>query len=795
MTVTIDGPNGISIDFPDGTDPATIKQVMDHAIAGAAAPAAPQSNAVFNDTGAPPLTIYRGSAPLPATADNLKGMQKAPDGNYYVKAQDGSSYLKLQKGDTGNMLVPAQGDPFEGKSLNDALSSGAVRFSDLNPDQQAKVADYNGTTLDNVVRGAARGIPFVGPWMEGASARLNALTGGLAGGSQAPNYDQRLKDNLAYEAARDQSADRNNPYSSGAAQVAGGIAGTIAMAPELATGALLKGADAGMTAAPSALNVARNFALGTGGETFGGNVLRATAAGALQGGNAGLAEGGDLGSTAAGAAGGAATGALLGTGIGVLGKGLGAVANRIQDKSALPDVLKSMSPDAVKYAQSITPPENIPALQSKLAALGPEATLADVSPEWRGVAGGVGADVSNRGIVFDPLTARDNAAPQRLATDLSTSIGPGRDPTQLTDELRAQRAYYDSQAYPPVHDNAPPVDVLDTLDLVRNLRKTSVGATDKALSTIEDYLTEPKEVPVMNSDGTQAMSAVNVRASPSAPTYKPQELRDFINGIGGIKGADDELKSMGLNKLIKANGVPLDDARLQAAEAGYLGGDTDHAMGNTYTNDLLDALGSEQPVYSIHDQINQNDGYGSGNRGGWTKQVGSPLTETQMVPVTNSQKLHNIRMEIDKALDGDVPALGNQPGALGAQNASIARVRASLDKNLKTQVPCMAKADAGSAAYANQINAVKQGKGLLTDQPFPESFSPNFAELQRTDPNSADAMRKAVAGQLRRTAGTNVNDATATYNITKKEGDFNRDNIRTVFGPAARPALYCEELR
>src|SRR3954454_21947254 len=44
MTITVEGPNGIVVDFPDGTDPATIDGAMLHAAGGGAgAPARPRS--------------------------------------------------------------------------------------------------------------------------------------------------------------------------------------------------------------------------------------------------------------------------------------------------------------------------------------------------------------------------------------------------------------------------------------------------------------------------------------------------------------------------------------------------------------------------------------------------------------------------------------------------------------------------------------------------------------------------------------------------------------------------------
>src|SRR6478735_12616962 len=45
MPITVNGPGGVSINFPDGTDPDTINRVMSEAVGGGQAQAAPQQPA------------------------------------------------------------------------------------------------------------------------------------------------------------------------------------------------------------------------------------------------------------------------------------------------------------------------------------------------------------------------------------------------------------------------------------------------------------------------------------------------------------------------------------------------------------------------------------------------------------------------------------------------------------------------------------------------------------------------------------------------------------------------------
>lgn len=90
---------------------------------------------------------------------------------------------------------------------------------------------------------------------------------------------------------------------------------------------------------------------------------------------------------------------------------------------------------------------------------------------------------------------------------------------------------------------------------------------------------------------------------------KPLSLRGFIRQSGGLwekpGGMTGELRHLreGCHGLVNSKtGRPLDRAREAAAEAGYLGPCIDTAMSETTLQDLLDALYSDAPVYSVFDE-------------------------------------------------------------------------------------------------------------------------------------------------------------------------------------------------
>ena len=85
-------------------------------------------------------------------------------------------------------------------------------------------------------------------------------------------------------------------------------------------------------------------------------------------------------------------------------------------------------------------------------------------------------------------------------------------------------------------------------------------------------------------------AAPAAQAPKRAPGRRTQNLIQFLKANGGIKSSRDDLRALYPDLVNDRTGRPLDDARLIAAEAGYLGGNTADAMANTTINDLLDAL-------------------------------------------------------------------------------------------------------------------------------------------------------------------------------------------------------------
>jgi hypothetical protein len=162
MTITVNGPNGITINFPDGTDADTIHGAMSQAVGGAA----PTGPAI--DPKAMP-----GSADTAGARSFSMTQSAAPQPDPLAAAADARVKDEAAKG-----LIPS----------------------------------YGSTPLPSVVNA----IPFKNDLMAGGEAALNALSGGRFGSP----FDEAK----AYQDARDRYVETNNPKGQLAANIAGGLA-------------------------------------------------------------------------------------------------------------------------------------------------------------------------------------------------------------------------------------------------------------------------------------------------------------------------------------------------------------------------------------------------------------------------------------------------------------------------------------------------------------------------------------------------------------------------------------------
>ena len=237
--------------------------------------------------------------------------------------------------------------------------------------------------------------------------------------------------------------------------------------------------------------------------------------------------------------------------------------------------------------------------------------------------GSITLDAAGNPVSSDAALQAFNAGTRPAVTGaLADALGsnPALGPLATTDALTAQR----SAAADPLYRAYRSMSVPMTDELASVLNRPSVAA---ALPAAERkaadqgrsiYVRGPAPTPRGSSDipdpfadlgqpytvePTQGSPSVQTGAPPRPTGPAPVSLTTFLQRAGGVRDPGGDLRSMGLDRfpgLVSDRGVPLDRAREMAAEAGYLGGDTAHAVANTTPNDLLGALGSH-PTYSAGD--------------------------------------------------------------------------------------------------------------------------------------------------------------------------------------------------
>jgi hypothetical protein len=374
--------------------------------------------------------VVLGSAD-PMGSDGMSGDQLRANAAGNTRSQ-----MRPQDIEAAYAVAQARGDRPEQQAMANAFVDRERRDSPLM------------TGAGDRFRSMARGVPFVGEFFDEANART------------AHPFDAKKREmRLDYERARDTSFDAANPYQSMAGKVTGGIAGTIAMLPmAAATGT-------------SAL-------LGAGAKTVQGAILRGLGAGVTQGAASGYGREGTL----EGAARDAAIGAAFGAGVPAamsLGK---AGIDRLVGAFAPSDILSSVPKKARAYFLNQFSPKNMTSLRDELDRIGPNAVLADVSPEMQMMARGAASRPGSREAIVNALTVRDQGKNARIATAMDESLGPVMEPSAIRQEIGKAVKGVNAQ-YDPALESAARID---TAALAQKLDAQIVDARGPVRAALQE---------------------------------------------------------------------------------------------------------------------------------------------------------------------------------------------------------------------------------------------------------------------------------------------------------------------
>jgi hypothetical protein len=355
------------------------------------------------------------------------------------------------------------------------------------------------TGIGDRVRGVARGVPFIGEYLDEATA-------GAANPLNAKTREMRLD----YERARDRTFDEANPYQSLAGKVTGGIAGTLAALP--VAGAVTGG----------------NLLLGAGAKSVPGAIGRGITAGTLQGAAGGYGRADEtqnanemaMRDAAIGAAFGGAIPAALSAGK----AGFDAVASRVAPSDALSSVPRRARNF---FTSQFGDPATVAGLRDQMDNIGPNAVLADVSPEMQMIARGAAARPGSRADIVKALTERDAGKNTRIGSAMNETLGEVVEPSVIRGQI-GKAAEELSPEYTAALANAKAVD---TGPLAASLDAQIVNARGNvrsALSSVRDML---------NVYGTRELD-------PNPASLL--ETRKAIDGqINALKGPNGDTAALG----------------------------------------------------------------------------------------------------------------------------------------------------------------------------------------------------------------------------------------------------------
>ena len=655
------------------------------------------------------------------------------------------------------------------KSLSPAEQQSAVEeISKSLPSKVASTAkldapeDQGDFSLDNAVRSVANGMTF------GLADRIAAAANTvfpLDKGSHFLDYSGNLKN----QQERTNAYREKHPVLNTVGNVVGNVA-ALPLMPEALTGGVMSGPVLSRVAAGSK-------------------------AGALAGALQGAADSPDLTDvhrTVGGTVTGAGTGAVLGGGIPILGKALGAAGSTIADSlrsydgisapagRSLIKALKQMAPGDVEHAAG---------------RLGDEATLMDFSPAFLGKGMGVaGNSPEARNTITNMLTRRNNGTSNRLLGDVQANYGPAEAPRILDKNIKNELKRADYQNYrvgaglEPGNPELPEVNTQALLDHLNKALPYAEGGERRALATLKERLM------MENPEAANNLKAKDFIQE--KPKGQVQDLISFLRERGGVRDEGGNLTSQNLQKfhrglINKRTGMPMDKAREAAAEAGYLGGDTDGAVAGTDINDFIDAI-HDHPRYSVHDQEKQwqRDAYDAFKDGRNRKQIyadaraqaeenAAPAT----IPKTNPVNLHKIKGELDNLIEHNLPGLGIQASDVATQQGALKHVRGILNDILENQVPGYREANRASSKIRKRDEALKQGYELFGGNPGQSTIWPDeLAALRKSlGPANVD-FRNGVRSKIEEKFRNTANDLTAGKSLTGGDNDFKRPLLEQIFG-------------
>lgn len=393
----------------------------------------------------------------------------------------------------------------------------------------------SGTFLNSI----GEGVPIAGPYFDKGLTAMAAGLGSLLTGEPVSNVNQEMTD-------IQQESRAEHPIARTAGNVTGAVAGTLPV----------------MAAAPEA------FGIGLASKPLQYGVS-ALSGGLINGADAAVRSGGDLKKSGIGAGVGFATGLAAPFVAPLIGKGVKAIADKVQlsaiaralglDKSATKVLANAVRQDAVE--------------PGALAQLGDDAMLMDLGPNLRHTAGAIAATPGEgKAIVRGAIGARDADANWRIRSSLNETLGEAPTPSRIIDRANRNQQYLQPEYREALRESAP----VDAAPIARYLdaeTQTLRGDAQKGIQRVRsmlDYVPTPQEIAQARATGqpvpggliTDAETLLNARHAVddllenvkgtnerNALTTARQAIDDELSStVPGIKEVDAEYAELARQK-------------------------------------------------------------------------------------------------------------------------------------------------------------------------------------------------------------------------------------------------------
>lgn len=384
--------------------------------------------------------------------------------------------------------------------------------------------------VDDRVRAMARGVPFVGEYLDEATA--------FTSGMFDPKKREEVRD---YQRARDRTFDQASPGQAMVAKALGGVGGTIAALP--AASAVTGG----------------QLLLGVGAKSVPGAIGRGIAAGAAQGAAGGYGRADEtqdagkmaLQDGAVGAAFGGAVPAALAAGK--------AGWDKLASMVTPGDMLDSVPKAARKFfVDQFGKNADVAALRGKMDDLGPNAVLADVSPEMLGIAQGASSRPGSRQAVVEALMARDQGKNARIGAAMNETLGPVVEPSAIRAGIETGMDDLGARYGDVIRQNAQAVQTKPIADALDTLAVDLRGPAQKAIKDVRADLNIPgtKELDPSPNALWQTRQAIDGKMKTEADPKvlgRLQDARNMIDAelarsVSGIKQVDGAFEELGRQK-------------------------------------------------------------------------------------------------------------------------------------------------------------------------------------------------------------------------------------------------------